>query len=218
VISKKNKFYKKLEKSAKFCNLFSILGSPNAESYCTNLNETGDEHDEDIYGKAGVKVKFEVDTRLVHVELKIERWLNSERVKKYFNISYSQKFFAVNPIVFRQVSLSGTRVMATDAVNAALLNRDIGVNYITGSLARTANWIGNLMSATRLKWVGQEDFHKNHWRLWNRKNDLKENGPLKFARVFGRSYNFWQRDMTEVMKFINVYVLKAEKTMEEKEG
>ena len=67
------------------------------------------------------------------------------------------------------------------------------------------------MSITRLKWNGAKSFEDAEWELWHRKNDVKQVGPLTFARVFGRGYNFWAGSMVECTRFINEYVLGVQK-------
>lgn len=214
IIKKGDKMYNTFNHNAKLCNLFSVLGAPNAEHYCSTLGDDADQHVLDIFNGSGVALKNDTNTRLKTVEKKIERWLNTERVQKYFNVR--AKFYAVDMAVFNTVTQSDNRNMSTDAILTALLNRKIAVYYIVGSLERTANWIGNLMSATRLKWVGQESFGKAKWELWNRKNDLKQFENLHFSRVFGRDYKFWQQDATEIVKFVNEYILQKVPTRAEK--
>lgn len=216
LITKEKPLYNTLDKTAKFCNLFSVLGSPNAENYCENLNDLADEHVLDIFSGNSAPEKFDPNTRVTRNEKKIERWMNTERVRKYFGAN--KRFRNVNKKVFSVVTQNDNRLIATDAVMTALLNRNIGVYYFVGSIGRTANWIGNLMSAVRQTWVGQKEFEKADWELWNRKNDIKEYGPLKFARVFGRSYDFWQGNSEELSKFLDEYVLKVVPTKAEKEG
>jgi len=135
----------------------------------------------------------------------VEKWLNTERVQLFFNTD--KKFIAVNKFVTKIIHSSQDRLIATDAVVAALLNRKINYTVITGSLDRTANWIGSLMSVTRLKWSGRRSFEEKEWDLWHRKNDVKQVGPLTFARVFGRGFDFWAGSMVECTRFINEYVL-----------
>jgi len=206
IIKKGDKKYTNMNNKAKMCNLYSILGAPTAESYCSDLDDVADEKVLDVHQGSGVPMKGDSNTRLNSLEKKVTRWLNTERVQKHFNVK--SKFYAVNYSVYSAATKSNTRDFASDAVLAALLNRKIEVFIIVGSMGRTANWIGNLMNATRLKWAGQEGFGDAKWSLWNRKNDLKQFENLHFARLFGRSYNFWQSDATEITKFINEYVLQ----------
>jgi serine carboxypeptidase-like clade 4 len=172
VIKKSSKSYKSLNKSAKFCNLFTVLGAPNAEHYCTTLNDAANIHALDMFSGQGVQAKFDPNTHCTRIERKFERWMNTERVQKYFGLR--QKFWNVNPQVFQVITTNDNRTIASDAVISALLNRQVEVFVIVGSLERTANWIGNLMSATRLRWYGQKAFGDAKWTLWNRKNDLKQ--------------------------------------------
>jgi len=147
LITKEKPLYNTLDKTAKFCNLFSVLGSPNAENYCENLNDLADEHVLDIFSGNSAPEKFDPNTRVTRNEKKIERWMNTERVRKYFGAN--KRFRNVNKKVFSVVTQNDNRLIATDAVMTALLNRNIGVYYFVGSIGRTANWIGNLMSAVR---------------------------------------------------------------------
>lgn len=206
ITKKSAKLYKSTNHQAKMCNLYSILGAPTAESYCSDMNDMADEHVIDIFQGNGVPKKGDSNSRLNQLEKKVSRWLNTERVQKYFNVK--SKFYAVDWTVYNAVTKSSIRDFASDAVLTALLNRKIEVYIIVGSMGRTANWIGNLMSATRLKWVGQKGFEDAKWSLWNRKNDLKQYENLHFARLFGRSYDFWQTDATEISKFVNEYILQ----------
>jgi len=216
ITKKSGKFYKNTNHEAKMCNLYSILGAPNAESYCSIINDMADEHVINILQKTAVASKGDSNARLNQLEKKVSRWLNTERVQKHFNVK--SKFYGVDMTVFSVVSQSSTRDFASDAVLTALLNRKIEVYIIVGSMARTANWIGALMSTTRLRWVGQKGFEDAKWSLWNRKNDLKQYENLHFARVFGRSSGFWQVDATEITKFVNEHILHKVPTRNEKKA
>lgn len=158
---KDSSIYETLNKQAKFCNLFSILGTPNAEEYCTNLNDYVDEHFLDLLKKHTQPIHFDPNTRQTHAEKLFERWMNTERVRKYFN--NKTVFKNVSPIVNERVTSTDKRLISSDSVITALLNRNIQVHYFMGSLGRTANWIGNLMSATKLKWAGQKEFDEAEW-------------------------------------------------------
>ena len=113
------------------CNLYSILGAPTAESYCSAMNDAADEHVLDIFLGNGVPTTGDPNTRLKNIEKKVTRWLNTERVQKHFNVK--SKFYAVDPTVSNSVTKSNIRDFASDAVLAALLNRKIEV-YIMPEL------------------------------------------------------------------------------------
>lgn len=71
------------------------------------------------------------------------------------------------------------------------------------------------MSSMRLKWFGAKNFEAAEWKLWNRKNDVKEANGLRFARVFGRGWQFWDHNTIECSKFISKYILKKVPTKSE---